>query len=107
MGYVADLTLILQAVFRVSLEDRFEGRITTDRINDIIYEFVCSGKKDSIHTAITSFVGDQHLPPKGEMANKIRLLIEENEVRNSLLNVDPLVNIYFSHSADEGEGYAV
>jgi len=82
MGYVVDLTLILQAVFRASLE---EGKITTDRVNDIIYEFVCSGKKDSIHNAITAFLGDQHLPAKGDMVNKIRSLIEENEVPDSLL----------------------
>ena len=82
MGYVVDLTLILQVVFRASLE---EGKITTDRVNDIIYEFVCSGKKDSIHNAITAFLGDQHLPAKGDMVNKNRSLIEENEVRDSLL----------------------
>ena len=85
MGYVVDLILILQAVFRVSLEDQFEGKVTADRVNDIIYEFVCSGKKDSIHNAIAAFVGDQRLPAKGEMTNKIRSLIEENEVRSSLL----------------------
>jgi hypothetical protein len=79
MGYVVDLTLILQAVFQASLQDRAEGKVTQDRVTEIIYEFHFSEKKKRIHDAI---VGTQHLVAKGSMVEQIKSLINENEVRS-------------------------
>ena len=76
MGYVVDLTLILQAVFQVSLENGHE--ITSDRVNDIIYEFHSSAKKRRIHEEIWVF--DRCLSLKDNVADKIESLIKENEV---------------------------
>ena len=76
MGYVVDLTLILQAVFQVSLENGHE--ITSDRVNDIIYEFHSSAKKRRIHKEIWVF--DRCLSLKDNVADKIESLIKENEV---------------------------
>lgn len=78
MAYVVDLTLILQAVFQVSLKDRTEGKVTKDRVTEIIYEFHLSEKKKGIHDAI---VGAQHLVAKDSMVDQIKSLIKENEVR--------------------------
>ena len=74
MGYVVDLTLILQAVF-VSLENGHE--ITSDRVNDIIYGFHSSEKKRRIHKDIWAF--DRSLL-KDNVADKIESLIKDNEV---------------------------
>jgi len=45
MGYVVYLTLILQAVFIVSLQDHSEGKVSLDRVKEVIYEFYFSEKK--------------------------------------------------------------
>ena len=65
MGYTVDFTLILQAVFQVSLENE----ITPDRVNDIIYEFHSSDKKRRIHEAIWAF--NLSLSLKNNVADKI------------------------------------
>ncbi len=91
MGYVVDLTLILQAAFRVSLQDRLEGKVTQDRVNEIIYEFHCSDKKKRIHDAIRSFVVAQHPFAKDSVVNKIESLIKDNEVCSSNLTINPLL----------------
>lgn len=80
MGYVVDLTLIIQAVFQVSLQDRREGKVTQDRVNAIIYEFHCSEKKIRIHDAIWEFVGTKHLFAKESVIEKIESLLQDNEV---------------------------
>lgn len=82
MGYVVDLTLIIQAVFQVSLQDQVEGKVTQDRVNAIIYEFHCSEKKRRIHNAIWEFVGAKHPFAKDSVMEKIESLLQENEVRN-------------------------
>ena len=84
MGYVVDLTLILQAVFQVSLQGRTKGKlgqVTQDRVIEIIYEFHMSEKKKRIHDAI---VGAQHLVAKDNMVEQMKSLIKENEVRSFL-----------------------
>ena len=83
MGYVVDLTLILQAVFQVSFQNQLEKKAIPcpDRVSEIIYEFVCSKKKDAVHDAIATFVGDQHMPTCNDIVDKIESLIKENEVR--------------------------
>lgn len=83
MGYVVDLTLIIQAVFQVSLQDRVEGKVTQDRVNAVIYEFHCSEKKRRIHNAIWEFVGAKHPFAKDSVMEKIESLLQENEVQNS------------------------
>lgn len=80
MGYVVDLTLILQAVFQASFQNQSKEKVTPDRLSEILYEFVCSGKKDAIHAAIVEFVGDQHSPASNDIAEKIELLIKQNAV---------------------------
>ena len=77
MGYVVDLTLILQAVFQVSLQDQAEGKLTHDRVTEIIYEFHLSEMKKCIHDAI---VRAQHPVAKDSMVEQITSLIKENEV---------------------------
>ena len=81
MGYVVDLTLILQAVFQVSFQNQLGMKVTPSRVNEIIYEFVCSKKKDALHDAIATFVGDQRMPTCNDIVAKIESLIKENEVR--------------------------
>ncbi len=80
MGYVVDLTLILQAVFQASLQNQSKEKVTPDRLSEILYEFVCSGKKDVVHAAIVEFVGHQHSPASNDIVDKITLLIEQNAV---------------------------
>ncbi|KAF8351815.1 hypothetical protein F5887DRAFT_932499 [Amanita rubescens] len=81
MGYVVDIILILQAVFQISLEDR--GKMTPDDVNGIIYEFICSERKESIHNAIIAFVGDHDLPKSDMMMDKIESLIKETETKKT------------------------
>ncbi len=79
MGYVVDLTLILQAMFQVSLQDQYEGRVTVDHVDEILYEFHSSEKKRIIHHAIRTFA--QHPRAKYDVVEKIQLLLKENQVR--------------------------
>ena len=79
MGYMVDLTLLLQAIFHVSLRDQSEVTVTLNHIDEIIYEFHCSKKKD-IHHAIRKFtVEAQYL---FGVASEVASLIEKNEVRS-------------------------
>ncbi len=89
MRYVVDLTLILQAVFQVSLHDRTEGKATQDRVSEIIYEFHLSEKKKLIHNAI---VGAQHLVANDSVVEQIKSLIKENEVRSFLFRRQSIAN---------------
>ncbi|KAF8335238.1 hypothetical protein F5887DRAFT_614117 [Amanita rubescens] len=88
MGYVVDLTLILQAVFQVSLEDHLEGKVTPDRVIDIIYEFETSKKKRQIHDAIWSFVEAQYPFAKNNVVDKIESLLDENEMTKDDIQLD-------------------
>ena len=83
MGYVVDLTLVLQAIFQVSLDDQFEGKVELDRIDEIIDKFHCSEKKKRIHNVIRTFAGVQHPLANYVVADKIESLIRENEVNAS------------------------
>ena len=76
-----DLTLILQAMFQVSLQDQFEGKVTADHVDEIIYEFHCSERKKKIHDAIYVFA--QHTVAKDNVVEKIQSLLNENQVRSS------------------------
>ena len=79
MGYVVDLTLILQAMFKVSLQDQYEGRVTVDHVDEILYEFHCSEKKRIIHQEIRAFA--QGSFAKDKVVEKIQSLLEANQVR--------------------------
>jgi len=81
MAYVVDLTLIQQVVFQVSLQDRTEGKVTQERVTEIIYEFHLSEKKKRIHDTI---VGLQHVVAKDSMVEQIMSLIKGNEVQSLL-----------------------
>jgi hypothetical protein len=77
-----DLTLIQQAVFQVSLQDQTEGKVTQERITEIIYEFYLSEKKKRIHDTI---IGFQHVVPRDSMVEQITsLIIKGNEVQSLL-----------------------
>ena len=99
MGYVVDLTLILQAVFQVSLQDRSEGEVTKDCVTEIIYEFHLSQKKKGIHDAI---VGAQHLVAKDSMVDQIKLLIKENEGELLYSGVNPFLIVHLYCAIDDG-----
>ena len=105
MGYVVDLTLILQAIFHVSLQDELEGKVTEDRIDEIIYEFHCSDKKKRIHDKIRLFVETQNPFAKESVVEKIESLIHDNEVCSSNLPIDPLLTPY--SAADDKERYSI
>jgi hypothetical protein len=79
VGYVVDLTLILGAVFRLSLEERLGKEALRERLDEIICEFHLSERKKAIHTAIWEFVGPQR-PFAKAMVDKIESLINGNEV---------------------------
>ena len=100
MGYVVDIILILQAAFQFSYEDR-RILVTEGDVNGIIYEFICSERKESIHKAITAFVANQDLPKRDKMMDKIESLLKEPEVRNSFLSIDSL--LITSFTGDQGD----
>ena len=99
MGFVVDIILILQAAFQSSFEDS-RRRVTEDDLTEIVYEFICSERKESIHKAITAFVTTQDLPKRDKMMDKIESLIKEPEVRNSFLGIDSLLTTYFTGDQD-------
>ena len=76
MGYVVDLTIILQAVFQVSLHHA-EGKVTQERVDEVIYEFYFSEKKKHIHNTIRSF---QPSLSTSDVVGKIESMIKNNEV---------------------------
>ena len=78
MGYVVYLTLILQAVFLVSLQDHSEGKVSLDRVKEVIYEFYFSEKKKRIHNAIRDF--QPSFTKKSDVVDKIESLLMENQV---------------------------
>ena len=100
MGYVVDLTLILQAAFLVSLQDHSEGKVTVDRVNEIIYEFYFSEKKKRVHNAIWDF---QPSFSKGDVVDKIESLLKENEVCKLYFYLNPL----WSAIIDDEDWYAI
>lgn len=77
MGYVVDLTLIMQAVFQASLEHQ-EGIVAQQRVEQIADRFNKSEKKNSIHTEIKSFASHQNPFAKNTAVHKIEALIEQN-----------------------------
>jgi hypothetical protein len=81
MGYVVDLTLILQATFQVSQWCR---QVTEDRVNEIIHIFHCSDKKKHIHDTIRAFAG---ICEMDSVVDKIESLIKDNGVCSSNLSV--------------------
>ncbi|KAF8711487.1 hypothetical protein AX14_013264 [Amanita brunnescens Koide BX004] len=83
MGYIVDLTLILQAIFQVSLQDRYDGRVAQDNIDEIIYEFHCSEKKKNIHDAIRKSIETRYIFARENVVNEIASLIQKYEVRSS------------------------
>lgn len=84
-----DIISILQDVFQISLEDR--RKLTPDDVHGVIYDFICSERKELIHKAITAFVGDQALPESDKIMDRIESLIKETEVQNSCLGIDSLL----------------
>ena len=104
MAYVVDLTLILQAVFRVSLQQsQFEIKVTEECINEIVYRFHCLAKKKHVHDAIRAYVGSQHPYTKDDVADKIESLIKDNEVCCLQLPIDPFLIPWTPRQITENE----
>ncbi|KAK2463329.1 hypothetical protein APHAL10511_004640 [Amanita phalloides] len=78
MGYVVDFTLVIQAVFQVSLDDQYEGKVKVDRVKEIVYEYYCSETKEKIHNAIRTFV--KHPFAQNSVADRIESLIGQNRM---------------------------
>jgi len=95
MGYVVYLTLILQDVFLVSLQDYCEGKVPLDRVKEVIYEFYFSEKKKRIHNAIRDF---QFSFTKGDVVDKIESLLKENEVCKLYFYLNSLLIVRFRRS---------
>lgn len=82
MGYVVDLTLILQCIFNVSLEDRLEGVVTKDSVIESIGEFN-SDKKRIVHDAIRHFVEALYPFTNGDLEKEIASLIQREKCDGS------------------------
>lgn len=100
-------TLIQQAIFLASFQHPLEEKELEDRVNEIIYEFCCSGKKDGIHDEIREFVATQGWHSEINVVNKIESLIKANEVRYlylvvilSLNNCLPKIDTRFDRKRD-------
>src|SRR5260370_40310215 len=78
MGYVVDLTLIMQAVFQASLGDQ-DGIVTQERAKEMVGKFDKSEKKADIHAAIRSFASAQNPFTKDAAMDRIEDLIEKNK----------------------------
>ncbi len=82
MGYVVDLTLILQAVSQLCSPSRvWFTEKAQDRVNEIVYVFYCSEKRNRIHKEIMDFVSFQRPFGKRRVLDKIASLIRENQVK--------------------------
>ena len=77
MGYVVDLTLILQRIFHVSLRDQLEGMVRQDNIIDIIHEF--NNFKKRIHDAIRLFFKIQYPITMGDLEKEIASLVQKEK----------------------------
>lgn len=82
MGYVVDLTLILQCVFDTSLKDQLEGMVTQDSVIESIREFNNSDKK-RIHDAIRKFVEARYPFTKGDLEKEIVSLVQREKCGGS------------------------
>lgn len=82
MGYVVDLTLILQCIFDASLEDQLEGMVTKDSVIESIGEFNRSDKK-RIHDAIRKFVEARYPFTKGDLEKEIASLVQREKCGGS------------------------
>ena len=82
MGYVVDLTLIMKEVFQESLQHQ-DGKVTQERVEDIVERFDTSQKKISVHTDIRSFASTMNLFAKNAAVDQIETLIKENQELSS------------------------
>jgi hypothetical protein len=73
MGYVVNLTLILQVIL-------LRDHVIMDSLDEIIYEFHSSEKKKNIHNAIRKTIETGYMFARGNVVNVITSSIEENEV---------------------------
>jgi hypothetical protein len=77
MGYIVDLTIIMQVVFRISLQNS-HGTVDVARVEQEMEIFMNSRTKETIHADIRTFV--QGINPFGRdsIVHKIELLIHFN-----------------------------
>ncbi|KAF8629773.1 hypothetical protein AX15_003278 [Amanita polypyramis BW_CC] len=80
MGYVVDLTLIMQVVFQASLEDQqLEGHVTKERIEEITNKFRRSAARKDIHNTIRTFVAAEYPFGRNTVADEMELLIRKHK----------------------------
>ena len=77
MGYVVDLTIIMQAIFRISLADK-EGAVDQERVTEIVNKFDESDTKKEIHEAVRAFVEDKNLLAREGAVGKLEELINNH-----------------------------
>jgi len=77
MGYVVDLTIIMQAIFRVTLADK-EGAVLQERVTEIVDKFHESETKKDIHDSIRAFVEDRNLLAREGAVGKLEELISKH-----------------------------
>ncbi|KAF8720436.1 hypothetical protein AX14_010969 [Amanita brunnescens Koide BX004] len=77
MGYVVDLTLIMKDVFQESLKHK-DGKVTKERVEEIIDVFDKSQKKISVHTEIQAFSLTMNLFAKDAAVDQIEALINDS-----------------------------
>ncbi|KAM6495248.1 hypothetical protein JOM56_009871 [Amanita muscaria] len=77
MGYVVDLTIIMQAIFRASLKDK-DGSVEKEQVKEIVDKFDRSDTKRDIHESIRAFVQDQNLLLKGDVVERLETLIHSH-----------------------------
>jgi len=76
IGYVVDLTIIMQAIFRASLPHK-EGEVDQEHIKEIVDKYDRSETKKDVHDAIRSFVHEQNLLAREGVVDKIEELINQ------------------------------
>jgi hypothetical protein len=77
MGYVVDLTLIMKDVFQESLKHK-DGKVTKERVEEIIDVFDKSQKKISVHAEIQAFSLTMNLFAKDAAVDQIEALINDS-----------------------------
>ncbi|KIL61356.1 hypothetical protein M378DRAFT_180096 [Amanita muscaria Koide BX008] len=79
MGYIVDLTIIMQTLFKIPAQDR-DGNIETTRVEEILDNFAASPIKDTVHDEIRVFVdGLRSRFEKDAIIEKIDSLIYSNK----------------------------
>jgi hypothetical protein len=78
MGYIVDLTIIMQAVRRISFQSSHGNHVDVACVEQEMDNFMDSQAKESIHASIRAFVKGGIPPGKESIISKIESLIYSN-----------------------------